>query len=66
MTFFELKDWLKAHDLTFELESYGACFKDTILIYQNGKLIYEGDYNPRVDYNEAVRAVESALGSVKA
>ena len=59
MDFFEFKQWLKKHDLTFELEGWSGCIKDTIIVKRDGKSIYTGDYDRYVDYNDAVKAIEN-------
>lgn len=59
MDFFEFKQWMKERDLTFELEGWSSCIKDTIIVKKDGKPIYSGDYDRWVDYNDAVRAIES-------
>ena len=62
MDFKGLKTWLKEQNLTFKLEAYGGCHPDTILIYQDSRMIYEGDYEPGIDYQVAVDEVKAALG----
>ena len=37
MDFFEFKQWLKKHDLTFELEGWSGCIKDTIIVRETGR-----------------------------
>ena len=66
MDFFELKQWLKAHDLTFKLEGWSGCIPDTILIFKDKHLLYEGDYHHEVDYSIAVREVEEQLKMLEA
>lgn len=61
MDFFDLKQWLKAHNLTFKLEGWSGCIPDTILIKQGDHLIYEGDYYPEVDYIHAVNEIRELL-----
>lgn len=65
MDFFELKKWLKAHDLTFKLEGWSGCIPDTILVYKDKKMIYEGDYYKDEDYQLAVNEIEEILGAAK-
>ena len=45
MDFFEFKQWLKEHDLTFDLEGWSGCIKDTIIVKRDGKtcLLYTSD-----------------------
>ena len=62
MDFFDLKQWLKAHGLTFRLEGWSGCIPDTILIYKDKQELYEGDYYPEVDYIHAVHEVCEKLG----
>ena len=46
-------------NLTFELEGWSGCIKDTIIVKRDGKTIYTGDYDRYVDYNDAVKAIEN-------
>lgn len=62
MDFFDLKQWLKAHGLTFKLEGWSSCIPDTILIKQGDRLVYEGDYHHDIDYREAVKEICETLG----
>ena len=59
MDFFALKKWLKEQGLTFRLEGWSGCIPDTILIYRDKQLLYEGDYNSEVDYIDAVHEIQS-------
>ena len=59
MDFAEFKQWLKERDLTFKLEGWSGCIKDTIIVYKDDKPIYTGDYDRWVDYQDAVRAIEN-------
>ncbi len=62
MDFFELKQWLKSHGLTFKLEGWSGCIPDTIMIYQGDTQIYDGDYNSEVNYQDAVDEITQKLG----
>ena len=62
MDFKALKKWLNENNLTFKLEAYGGCHPDTILIYKDSRMVYEGDYEPGIDYTDAVDEVKSVLG----
>jgi len=58
MDFLTFKKWLKERKLTFELEGWSSCIKDTIIVYKDAKEIYSGDYDRWVDYQDAVDAIE--------
>lgn len=58
MDFFTFKKWLKERNLSFELEGWSSCIKDTIIVYKDAKEIYSGDYDRWVDYQDAVDAIE--------
>ena len=55
---------VEKHDLTFELEGWSGCIKDTIIVKRDGKTIYTGDYDRYVDYNDAVKAIENGIREI--